>query len=112
MNEANLRKFRDVVLTRLAALEQEDALGRQAQATVELDQQVVGRLSRMDALQAQAMAKATAARRGAERGRLEAALVRMDEGEFGYCGDCGEEIAPGRLGIDPAALRCTSCQKG
>ncbi len=112
MNEASLGKFRDVVLTRLAALEQQDALGQQAQATVELDQQAVGRLSRMDALQSQAMAKATAARRRAERGRLEAALVRMDEGEFGYCEDCGEEISPGRLDIDPAALRCTSCQRG
>nr|WP_245656972.1 TraR/DksA C4-type zinc finger protein [Meinhardsimonia xiamenensis] len=33
----------------------------------------------------------------------------MDEGEYGYCCDCGEEIAPRRLEIDPAAATCVSC---
>ena len=50
---------------RLKALDAEDAAGQDAQKTVELDQQAVGRLSRMDALQNQAMAQATARRRGA-----------------------------------------------
>jgi len=36
----------------------EDELGQNSQKTVELDQQSVGRLSRMDAMQSQAMAKA------------------------------------------------------
>ena len=112
VNDANLTRFREIVLRRLTELEGEDELGTQGQATVELDQQAVGRLSRMDALQSQAMAKATAARRGAERVRLGAALKRMDEGEFGFCEDCGEEIANGRLEFDPAALRCLSCQRG
>ncbi|WP_339106912.1 TraR/DksA family transcriptional regulator [Roseovarius rhodophyticola] len=36
----------------------------------------------------------------------------MDEGEFGYCDDCGEEIAEGRLRLDPAALKCVDCARG
>lgn len=112
MNDTKLAAFRDRVTARLAELDAEDALGQAGQATVELDQQAVGRLSRMDALQNQAMAKATNARRATERSRLQAALARMDEGEYGFCEDCGDEIAPGRLALDPAATRCVECAAG
>ncbi|WP_454276569.1 TraR/DksA family transcriptional regulator [Roseovarius sp. MBR-154] len=96
----------------LADLDAQEARGREGQATVELDQQAIGRLSRMDALQNQAMAKAGHARRQAEQTRLRAALARIDEGEFGYCEDCGEASAEGRLRLDPAAPRCISCASG
>ena len=112
MNEALAAEFRALIESLLAELELDEARGRGGQATVELDQQAVGRLSRMDALQNQAMAKAGHARRQAERRRLMAALARIDEGEFGYCEDCGEEIAEGRLRLDPAAQRCISCANG
>lgn len=112
MNDTDETEFRALIAGRLAALAEEDARGEAGQATVALDQQAVGRLSRMDALQNQAMARATAGRREAERRRLEAALARMEEGEFGYCEDCGDEIAPGRLRLDPAALRCVECARG
>ncbi len=112
MNDENLARFRGLIKTRLADLTAEDHLGETGQATVELDQQAIGRLSRQDALQNQAMAKATQARRQVERTRLAAALARMDEGEFGYCEDCGDEIAPGRLDLDPAATRCVDCANG
>ena len=112
MNDDTLAHFRALVTARLAALEEEDARGEAGQATVELDQQAVGRLSRMDALQNQAMAKAGHARRQAERRRLAAALARMDEGEYGFCEDCGEDIAFGRLELDPAAGKCIQCARG
>lgn len=76
---------------------------------VELDQQSVGRLSRSDALQMQAMARAQGARRAAEARRLALALDRIAEGEFGYCEHCGEAIPPRRLDIDPTATRCVAC---
>ncbi len=97
---------------RLTALDAEDAAGQAGQKTVVLDQQAVGRLSRMDALQNQAMAQATARRRVAERHRIEAALVRIKMGEYGYCAGCGEEIAPARLAVDPAIAMCTECMRG
>ncbi|MEM8773434.1 MAG: TraR/DksA C4-type zinc finger protein [Pseudomonadota bacterium] len=112
MNGAELKQFVDLIQERLTALAAEDALGEAGQATVELDQQAVGRLSRMDALQNQAMAKATDARRGIERTRLEAALARIEEGEFGYCEDCGDDIAAGRLKLNPAATKCIECANG
>ncbi len=111
VNGPDLTRFRERLLGELAALEGEDALGRDAQKVVTLDQQSVGRLSRMDALQGQAMARATQMRRDQQRQKIAAALVRIEEGEFGYCLDCGEEIAPARLELDPTAPKCIACAR-
>lgn len=93
-------------------LAREDALGAQGQETVTLDQQATGRLSRQDALQQQAMAKATQARRDQMRQRIKAAFQRLDEGEYGYCTECGEAIAVKRLALDPTLPTCVSCARG
>ncbi|RMD89903.1 MAG: TraR/DksA family transcriptional regulator [Alphaproteobacteria bacterium] len=104
-----LLRLRNRLIEELAALEEAETLGRDGQRTVELDQQAVGRLSRMDALQSQAMSRAGAEVRARRRRAIAAALARMDEGEYGYCCECGEAIAPRRLEIDPAAAVCVSC---
>lgn len=109
MNDQTAARFRALITARLAELARGDALFAQGQEIVTLDQQATGRLSRMDALQAQAMSKATQARRDGEARRLRAALARLDEGEYGYCLDCGEEISHERLELDPAAPRCIGC---
>ncbi len=41
---------------------------------------------------------------------IDAALLRIDDGTYGICVDCGEPITPGRLEILPYATRCVSCQ--
>lgn len=112
MNETELTALRAQIENRLAEISQSDALGKDGQAVVALDQQSVGRLSRMDALQNQAMAKAQQSRRSGEAQRLQTALVRMETGDYGVCDDCGEEIAIGRLRLDPAAMLCISCARG
>ena len=78
---------------------------------VELDQQSVGRLSRMDAMQQQAMAAAQEARRRARRTAIDAALRRLDEAEFGWCTDCGDFIGTARLDLDPTLMRCIVCAR-
>ena len=79
---------------------------------VELDPTVQGRLSRMDALQVQAMAEEVARRREVELRRIDAALKRIEEDEFGWCVTCGEEIAAKRLELDPAVPNCIDCASG
>lgn len=79
--------------------------------TVDLDQTKVGRLSRMDALQGQAMNKAIAARRQQSLIKIDAAFKRLDEGEFGYCLKCGEFIGEARLELDPSNSLCAHCMK-
>ena len=76
---------------------------------VELDQQSVGRLSRMDAMQIQAMAQAVEVRRQGRLQLIEAALRRLEDGDYGYYVDCGEKIPVGRLSIDPTISRCIDC---
>jgi DnaK suppressor protein len=90
-------------------LQQVDESSREAASTVELDQTRVGRLSRMDALQGQAMSKATRQRRETELRRIAVALKRIESGDYGYCLECDEEIAPARLDIEPAAPLCINC---
>lgn len=77
-------------------------------APVELDQSQQGRLSRMDAIQQQAMAAETQRRRQRDVHLLDAALKRLDEGEYGYCVNCGEAIGTERLALDPATPFCIS----
>ena len=66
----------------------------------------------MDALQQQAMAQATERRREAERARIDAALERLDEGDWGYCLVCGDKIAEKRLAHDPSMANCIKCASG
>lgn len=42
--------------------------------------------------------------------RLAAALDRLDEGEYGICVECGEEIAAARLRAMPEVQTCVRCQ--
>ena len=108
-NAPNAKKVRD----RLHAIRQElQALmsgSSEARSTVELDQTAVGRLSRMDALQGQQMALATDRRRALELKRIESALKRLEDGDYGYCVRCEEPITAKRLAFDPAVTLCVTC---
>lgn len=112
MNETERSDFDTLIRARLEELTALSASAEQSQAVVELDQQAVGRLSRMDALQNQAMAKAQQTNRNIETHRLKAALQRLEDGEYGYCEDCGDRIPDGRLKLDLAASKCVSCASG
>ncbi len=102
---SELKALREQVI---AAAEQ----GAEAAQPVELDQQRVGRLSRMDALQGQEMARAAERRRVIELRKIDAALARIDAGDYGWCVRCGEEIADKRLRLDPAVPVCIDCAQG
>lgn len=103
----------DELRARLISLREEllevQDTGKDAAGIVELDQARVGRLSRMDALQAQAMSIESNRRRSVQLKRIEAALARMERDEYGDCARCGEEIAAKRLDFDPTALLCIEC---
>ena len=78
----------------------------------EIQQTAVGRVSRMDALQQQAMAQAAQQRRHIQLQRIESALQRLENGKFGWCVRCGEEISRKRLDVDPTAPLCIACADG
>lgn len=105
-------RYRPLLEAEAGSLGEASRQTRDGRRPVTLDQQSVGRLSRMDALQGQAMAKGLEARRAGRLRAIAAALARIEEGEFGWCEDCGEFIGEGRLDIDPCATRCVSCARG
>ncbi len=109
MNAKDDNNIRDRLLDMRAAIESLADSREASSETVELDQTRMGRLSRMDAMQLQAMAKAGQARAKLELARIDAALRRLEEGDYGECLDCGEAISKGRLEANPTATRCVDC---
>ena len=105
-------RFKEKLIARREELDQLSALSSESRQTVPLDQQSVGRLSRMGTMQGQAMALATEERREQERVRVEAALRRIEAGDYGFCVKCEEEIDIRRLELDPSTPLCLSCAQG
>lgn len=92
-----------------AELEAMSVMTEEARAPVALDQQSVGRLSRMDAMQHQKMAEAQERARKRDLVRVEMAERRLVTGEYGWCAECGDAIPDKRLAIDPMSERCVRC---
>jgi DnaK suppressor protein len=109
MTEADRERFKSMLLRQQAELEELDESSREAAKPVKLDQASVGRLSRMDAIRAQQMARESERRRRQQLVKIEAALRRIEAGEFGCCLLCGEEIDIRRLSVDPTSTRCIAC---
>ena len=81
----------------------------EAARPVDLDQPI-GRISRVDAMQQQSMLAANRAAAARRRQQVEAALRRIDDGDYGDCSGCGEPIDPRRLEARPEAPLCVGCQ--
>jgi DnaK suppressor protein len=101
------------VIERLQSLERELVFqlqaNEQAAAPVDLDQPF-GRLSRMDAIQQQQMARAARAGQKVRLQQVKGALLRVGRGEYGLCVSCDEEIELKRLLARPETPYCIVCQ--
>lgn len=109
MSKPDLKYFEELLLD-----EQEEIMGisdviREASKPVKLDQNSVGRLSRMDAMQAQAMAQAGQQRQNNQLQLIAAALERIDQGDYGRCFECDDYISAARLEVDPTVTYCITC---
>ena len=89
-----IKVLRQRIIDELTALNHLRTQARDSRAPVQLDQQSVGRLSRIDAMQQQA---------------LMVALKRVETSDYGYCLNCDDAIGVGRLGIDPAVTLYEDC---
>ncbi|WP_299616988.1 TraR/DksA family transcriptional regulator [Pelagibius sp.] len=110
--EFDLSLFRERLMQRRLELRELAESSADSRKPVELDQTRVGRLSRMDALQNQAMSLEAERRRQAELQRIEASLERIESGDYGYCVSCGEQIPLRRLELDPTLPTCVDCAGG
>lgn len=112
MDKEQIDKYKQRLLQMRSELMSLSSTSDDAAKPVALDQNAVGRVSRMDAMRAQGMALETKGRRVQQLSRIEAALRRIDAGDFGFCVTCGEEINHRRLDVDPSYTRCITCADG
>jgi len=104
-----LRDIRVDLEAQLARLERSMAITEEAVRPVQLDQQAVGRLSRMDSLQNQHMSQNLHEREQMRYAAVSSALRRMDDGRYGNCTACGVALHPGRLIVMPEVGTCPAC---
>ena len=100
--------FRPFITARLAEIEQELASLEESTEAIAPDVSI-GRLSRLDSMQHQQMALAGKQRLEEERSRLVAAEFRIEEGTYGTCLLCENDIAAERLEYQPDAVTCVPC---
>lgn len=102
-------KFRNKLKADLVKIEEALIQSATSTGTVTLDQSSVGRLSRMDAMQQQAMAQNMQGRLLLQKRKLMAALDRLEAGTFGICCQCSSVIGQERLDNDSATVFCADC---
>jgi DnaK suppressor protein len=109
MNNNDLQKFKQLLEIQRDELMNCQQMAQSSTGTVELDQASVGRVSRMDAMQSQAMAIETTRLRQQQLRKVSTALALIASGDYGYCSVCDEVINLKRLAIDPASTMCVPC---
>jgi DnaK suppressor protein len=85
-------------------------LSAESSKPVALDQPI-GRLTRMDAIQAQHMAQANRSSHEVRLRQVQAALDAMDDDTYGLCKSCEDPIGFPRLSVRPEAPFCLPCQE-
>ena len=109
MDDRRIESFKQQLLKLQQEMLDEAENSDDASDVVTLDQTRVGRLSRMDALQGQAMAQEIKRRREIESKKIISALKRIESGDYGYCLECEDDIAIKRLEYNPAVTLCIHC---
>ncbi|MEE2745339.1 MAG: TraR/DksA C4-type zinc finger protein [Pseudomonadota bacterium] len=109
LNERELKNFEERLLKERYEIENHGGLTKDDRKVIELDQSLVGRLSRVDAIQRREMALEQERRRIVELKRIDGALERLSAGNYGLCAKCDESISAERLVFDPATTLCITC---
>jgi len=109
LGEAEVEQLREALRALEAALRGQLASTEDGARPVDLDQPI-GRVSRVDALQQQSMTRANRDAVRARLQRVEAALRRVDGGDYGACLACEEPIGFARLEAQPETPLCIHCQ--
>ena len=103
--------IRTELLRTLTKLERSLKISGESARPRDLEQDTVGRLSRIDALQTQGLTKTLAERERAQLAHVVDALRRIEEGSYGSCNACGGPIPFERLLVFPETRACTTCAR-
>jgi len=110
LNPQQLQELQAILLRLQSDLQEQLQLSKAATAAVTLDQTLVGRVSRMDAMQQQSVALSTKEKAQTRLRKVTIALSTIESGDYGYCARCDEGIGYGRLKAQPEARLCIACQ--
>ena len=69
----------------------------------------LGRISRMDAINNKSVVEASLRNKKSKLTKLNVAISKVDEKDFGYCQMCKNQIQPMRLMFMPESSRCVRC---
>ena len=110
LNFKQLKQLQQALTDSKIELEEQLLINKDSASVVELDQTLVGRVSRMDAIQQQSMAVSTRQKAQLKLKKVQAALDTMATDDYGYCRQCDEPIGFQRLTAQPEANLCLLCQ--
>ncbi|HEY5739290.1 MAG TPA: TraR/DksA family transcriptional regulator [Gammaproteobacteria bacterium] len=110
LDRQQVAALRSALEERRSELEDQLRIGGDAARPVSLDQQSVGRVSRVDAIQQQQMALAGREQAELLLRQITQALQRIDDGVYGICLHCEQPIAAARLVAQPQVSLCVNCQ--
>ncbi len=108
MNSAERKELQRKIKAEIEAQRELIASLRETSKPVAPDN-AIGRLSRMEALNDRAVSEASLNAAQAKLSRLETALGKVDQPDFGICVNCDNPIPPGRILLMPEATRCVPC---
>lgn len=108
MTTENLQKMRTLIIDTIAKLEDSCIYLEIASQPIPPSESI-GRLTRMEAIGEKSVNEAMHLNTKNRLERLKNALLRVDDGTFGICARCKEEIPLGRLEAVPESLICIPC---
>lgn len=108
MDKLQRNELKEIILKKIE--ETEDEIEHLTELTKPVaPDNAIGRLSRMDAINNKTINDASLRENKSKLQKLERALERVNEENFGNCAKCGEEIAFGRLKFMPWTTECVGC---
>ncbi len=110
LSAVELQQLKGLLEAQKQTLEQQLKQVEASTQPVTLDQQSVGRVSRIDAIQQQQMAVANRQTLMQHLYATNNSLKRIGDSEYGYCLECAEPIGFARLQVKPYAPYCLTCQ--
>ena len=108
MDKDERARLKEKILSELEQIEK-DVASLTEQAKPIPPDSAIGRLTRMEAIQAKSVAEAVLNETKIKRSKLEAALGRVDGDGYGVCCDCEEDIPIARMELVPESVRCVHC---
>lgn len=108
MDQAEQEKMRQIIRQKIAETKEEIEQLEELTKPVKPDN-AYGRLSRMDAINNKTINDAALRNQKSQLQKLERALGKIDEGKYGTCLKCGDDIPLGRLKFMPWTAKCVKC---